>query len=702
MSRVMMRQSLSFRDAMAFQSRPAHVHYSPEIFAQETFATSRARRKQRHFAGFFCAIFALTTILFLPFAAQTMPAIPGFFAVNQTALILVYGFTTILFFAHYQSNRSVSLLILAAGSLYTTLAVLAQLVCYPNMIVPGLIAGQGSTTLAWLWNVWHLGPPLFALPYAVMERQGRNVTTEPKMVGTATWSTVVAVCVASGLTILVTTRYVDYLPVVIAGDSYQSLNTSGIGPFLTGLAVVALAVLYWTTRLRDILHLWLAVSLFLLILDNVITDVAAARGTIGWYVGRCEGLIAALVLLGVYLREISRLWDLAILKTNAAQQNLEIALDATGMAGFALDLATDTSQRTLRHDQLFGYAELQSTWGWARTMEHVQPDDKAAVEEAFQAALIGGRLEIECRIQHVGYQTVRWIAIHGRTTFDDAGRPRTISGCLMDVTERTAAHARLQTLQTELSQFSRLHVAGAMASALAHELNQPLTAATSAVQAARRLLATAAIVNPPEALGRAMDLAADQAMRAGQIIHRLREFVTRGGEADKRLETVQTLVEEAGALALVGIKDTGIHVTFGIAPDLPLVMADRVQIQQVLVNLIRNAIQAMTDDDATDKHDVTRPRELTVAACHKGGDMVEITVADTGSGLSPEVIDRLFEPFTTTKLDGMGVGLSISRPIIEAHGGQLWAEPNPGGGAIFRFTLEAALNDGMQPGDATV
>jgi two-component system sensor kinase FixL len=174
-----------------------------------------------------------------------------------------------------------------------------------------------------------------------------------------------------------------------------------------------------------------------------------------------------------------------------------------------------------------------------------------------------------------------------------------------------------------------------------------------------------------------MDKAADQALRAGDIIRRLRDFVSRG-ESERRVEDVKKLIEEASALALVGAKDKGVRVRFTFAPRLDYVLADKVQVQQVLLNLIRNAIDAM---------ETAPTRELVVATFPAPDNMVEISVADTGGGIAPEIADQLFQPFVTTKSHGMGVGLSISRTIIESHGGSITQRPNPRGGTIFTFTL---------------
>ncbi len=184
-----------------------------------------------------------------------------------------------------------------------------------------------------------------------------------------------------------------------------------------------------------------------------------------------------------------------------------------------------------------------------------------------------------------------------------------------------------------------------------------------------------------------MDLAAEQALRAGQIVRRLRDFVARDGEGDKRLEDLGKLAEEAAALALVGARERGVQVGFRFCPRLPRVLVDRIQIQQVILNLIRNALEAMVQGE--EDGGASPRRELMVAATGAGTEMVEVAISDTGPGLAPEIVGSLFGAFVSTKPGGMGMGLSICRSIVEAHGGRLWAEPNPGGGAVFRFTLPA-------------
>jgi two-component system sensor kinase FixL len=263
----------------------------------------------------------------------------------------------------------------------------------------------------------------------------------------------------------------------------------------------------------------------------------------------------------------------------------------------------------------------------------------------------------------------------------NSGNRRFFTGFIRDLTERQNTEARLQELQSELVHISRLTAMGEMASTLAHELNQPLSAISNYLKGSRNLLEDRSDENSTT-IRNALDKAADQAMRAGQIIRRLRDFVSRG-ETERHAESVSKLIEEASALALVGVKDRGIRVQFQFNPSVDLVLADRVQIQQVLLNLIRNSMDAM---------ETSQVRDLKIAIGPTEEGFVRISVSDTGSGIAPEVSKQLFQPFVTTKREGMGVGLSISRTIVEAHGGQIWVEQNPSGGTTFHFTLPIVCN----------
>ena len=259
----------------------------------------------------------------------------------------------------------------------------------------------------------------------------------------------------------------------------------------------------------------------------------------------------------------------------------------------------------------------------------------------------------------------------GETDVD--GR-RLFTGFMHDLTEERRSENRTQQLQTELAHISRLSALGEMGSALAHELNQPLAAIGNYITGSRRLLAD--IPGTGRAVA-ALEKAAEQVLRAGNIIRRLRDFVSRRA-SERRVESLAKLVEEASALGLVGVREKRVALQYKLDPEHDAIFVDRIQIEQVLVNLLRNGLDAM---------ETATRRELVISSRLASKGVLEIAVSDSGAGLAPQAMARLFEPFYTTKAAGLGVGLSISRGIVEAHGGDMSAENNADGGATFRFTL---------------
>jgi two-component system, LuxR family, sensor kinase FixL len=266
-----------------------------------------------------------------------------------------------------------------------------------------------------------------------------------------------------------------------------------------------------------------------------------------------------------------------------------------------------------------------------------------------------------------------------------AGR-RLFAGFVKDVSARQQSEQRLQELQAELIHVSRLSAMGEMASALAHELNQPLTAIINYAQTAR-VLAERHLGQGAGGLVSLLEKTVQQAGRAGQIIRRLRQFIAKG-DTERALEDVNAVVEEASALALIGTRGKGIAARRVLEQGLPPVLLDKIQIHQVITNLIRNSVDAL---------DGVEQREIVVTTRRDGDDSIEIEVADTGPGLAPSVAERLFQPFVTTKPGGLGIGLSICRSIVDAHGGRLWVSDNPVGGVIFHVRLPIAGASG-EPG----
>ena len=252
---------------------------------------------------------------------------------------------------------------------------------------------------------------------------------------------------------------------------------------------------------------------------------------------------------------------------------------------------------------------------------------------------------------------------------------RLFTGFIHDITEREHIQRRAGVLQQELMHASRLSAMGEMASGIAHELNQPLTAIMNYARAARRHLDRSE--PDPAPIADLVDKAGQQAERAAEIIKRLRRFI-RQDESERRLEPINAVVEEAAALALIGASDHHIELIFDLNDSLPPVLIDRIEVQQVVLNILRNAIEAFVGPG---------DRKIRVSTGAVGSEKVRVDIRDNGPGLAPEIADDPFRPFQTTKEDGLGIGLAISRTIIDAHGGRLWAKNLPEGGAAFCFSL---------------
>lgn len=249
-------------------------------------------------------------------------------------------------------------------------------------------------------------------------------------------------------------------------------------------------------------------------------------------------------------------------------------------------------------------------------------------------------------------------------------------GFVRDLTQQRAAEAQIRKLHAD-----RVNAIGCMATALAHELNQPLTAAASYLQAAQRLMRMPEDKRPAP-VENAVDRAAEQALRAGKIISHIREFVSHR-EPDKTLWNLHDLIHDACMLTNQSARQARVELKCDLSPMEVRVLADRIQIEQVMVNLIRNALEAVQHAER---------REVTIAAS-RAGDHVEVEVIDTGAGFPEEIKAELFEPFVTSKAQGLGVGLSVSRAIIEAHDGRISARPNPLGGSVVSFTLPVVEAD---------
>jgi two-component system sensor kinase FixL len=303
---------------------------------------------------------------------------------------------------------------------------------------------------------------------------------------------------------------------------------------------------------------------------------------------------------------------------------------------------------------------------------HAEHDDYLAhYRDTGERRIIGIGREVVGRRKN-GTTFAMYLSV-GEGRFNDR---RIFFGIVHDISERKANEQRILELQKELLHATRLSTTGQLGAALAHELNQPLTAILN-YSGILQDHAKAKTSADGEMVREIAGQIAEQTVRAGEIIKRLRGFVSKR-EPDRRSQDLNAVIEESIALGFVGAADTSVKLRTRLAKDLPPVFVDKVQIQQVMINLVRNAVEAMQQ---------TPKRILTVATDRDGGEFVRVSVADTGPGLAKEIVESLFQPFRTTKADGLGIGLSICRTIIESHGGRLWMEPNPDHGVSFHFRL---------------
>jgi two-component system, LuxR family, sensor kinase FixL len=362
-----------------------------------------------------------------------------------------------------------------------------------------------------------------------------------------------------------------------------------------------------------------------------------------------------------------------------SERRMELASTAAGLGLWSWNLASDEVWATAKARSLLGFVETERL-DQARFMRAVHPDDRDAVRLAFESSLRNGHdFEVEHRVQVSGGQT-RWIIARGRVERDSGRKPILMRGVVLDISAQRRSQLDLLQLQGQLAHTSRVSMMGQLASALAHELNQPLGAILRNAEAAELFLQH----DPPdldELRPILADIRADN-QRARDVIEHLRALLKR-----RSIEPHALLVADLmGNIAVLTRADAAARrITLEIesGSGLPQVMGDAVHLQQVLLNLVLNAMDAI--DGASGNS-----RRIAVRARYPGARAVEVAVSDSGQGIAPERLGLIFEPFFTTKTNGMGIGLSISRTIIEAHGGRIWAENCAPEGAMFRFTLPVA------------
>jgi len=364
------------------------------------------------------------------------------------------------------------------------------------------------------------------------------------------------------------------------------------------------------------------------------------------------------------------------------EARMRLAVEGADFGIWIRDLTRNGIWATDKWRALFGFPETEQL-ELDHILQRLHPDDRDAFRLVLEKATEGdGSYETEYRVLLPGGE-VRWIGSRGRVEFDGAGKPILARGVSHDITGRKEAEQETQSLRQEIAHVGRVSMMGQLASALAHEINQPLGAILRNAEAAELFLEDKS-PDLEEVRAILADIRTDD-QRAGNVIDRMRGLLKRQN-LDKRPVDVGQLVGEVAALVRSDAAARHVRLEWAVADDLPPVLGDPVHLQQVLLNLIVNGMDALDEASPAD-------RRVSVTAALDGPKTVEIAVSDSGRGVPADKLTHIFDPFFTSKANGMGMGLPISRTIIEAHNGRLWAENRNEGGARFRFTLPIAEED---------
>ena len=425
-------------------------------------------------------------------------------------------------------------------------------------------------------------------------------------------------------------------------------------------------------------------SIVLFVLAGMVDAALVFSGIVRWPVTASPFYVGIIAAMAYELsRDTLRAAQLAR-ELGESQQRMTQAAEAAKMGIWFRDLPRDEIRADAQWRGLFGFAKSEPL-DLGRFLQRLHPDDRAGLRNVMTKAIdCGGGYETEYRVVLPDGQ-LRWIASRDGVESNRSGKPVCLRGISLDITRRKQAELEAQSHRNQVAHLLRVASLGELSSALAHELNQPLTAILSNAQAAQRFLAH----NPCD-LGEIRDILRDivaDNQRASEVIRRLRALLKKG-EFQPRALDVNNLILDVLKLMNGDLTARAVSVVTEFGAGLPEIWGDRVQLQQVLINLMLNAGQAMSQSAGG-------VRTLTLRSSRADGNLVLICVNDTGGGFSPGDEDKIFQPYHTTRAAGLGLGLSLSRSIVMAHGGQLWAENHTGRGASFHFTLRESKREAI-------
>jgi PAS domain S-box-containing protein len=643
----------------------------------------------------------------LPFGGIQLPHIDAWVSITDTFIFIADLITWFLLISQFNIVRSRALLVLASGYLFTAVMQIPHLLAFPGVFAQTGLLGATIQTAAWIGVFALFGYPLAVLLYAVLKTEPEIIMLQGSTRTVAAASIAVVIAIVIALTWLATAG-VGYLPRVFLTVNFLHVGSPVHLPNAIALLLLTAVVLLllWFRGL-SVLHLWLMVVMCGWLAQAIALWVFAyGRYSLQWYAGRFLFLISMTVVLVVLLKETMILYgrlavSLVALRRLSAEKLLRSEaylseaqrLSHTGSFGW--NVSTGEIYWSEETYKIFEYDHAVKP-----TLElvfrRIHPDERDFVQQTLdRASNERANFEIEYRLQmpgglvkhldvvaHALDSSIDALEYVGAVT-DVTERKQTEEALQAESRERNQTEAALRQAQADLARASRLSSMGELSASLAHEINQPIAAVIIDANTCLRWLSR----DQPdleEARAAAVRIAQD-GKRASEIVSRVR-MLFRKGIPQRELVNVNETIQEMVLLLHSEATKFAVSTRTELATDLPQVVGDRVQLQQVLMNLMMNSIDAMKD--------VNGRRELTVQSQRDENGQVLISVTDTGIGLPPQQADQIFNAFFTTKPHGTGMGLRISRSIIESHGGRLWATGASGRGATFQFTLPAPVAAG--------
>src|SRR6516165_1896381 len=614
-----------------------------------------------------------------PFASLKLPAIPAFVPIVAAALFISYGVTAVLLFGQFSILRHRALLVIACGYLFSGLMAVAHSLAFPGAFSPTGLNGAGLQSAILLYDIWHAGLPFAAIGYALLKDVDGTASTASTRLTIS--SSVAAMVVLAGATFWFLTRYNDLLPVSYVDLQPLSLFRRMIGGVAdTAISGTALCVM-WVRR-RTLFDEWLMVALCAIVVELILAALLPGeRYNVAWYAARLYQAVTATVVMIVLLAETIRLYATSLENTRLyrdledRESKIRRMVDANIIGIFVADRKSQIVEANDAFLRMLGYDREDLVSGRVRWTE-LSPPEWRERDQLTRAQLHSTGIVQPFEKEYFRKDGSRIPVLIGGALFKEGSNEGL--AFVLDLTERKRAEAALRELESDFAHMNRVSTMGELAASLAHEILHPIATARNNARAGMRFLER----SPPNLgeVSEALACIVRDADRAKDIVSRMRDHIKKAPPRRERFD-LNAALSEVLVLAQSVIHKNGVSVQTRLADGLLPVLGDRIQLQQVLLNLILNAAEAMSSVEEG-------ARELLIST-EQDQTGALVAVRDSGPGIDAQHLDRVFDAFYTTKFSGTGMGLSICRSIIHAHGGKLWAETSEPRGAVFQFTLPA-------------